>query len=308
MNRFKSVFSCVLLILLALKCFDCYPFKRLSRSPDYYDQPEQPASLALESLLAAHRSSLNLKNGPPFAAKKHSSFLKNVTLFKYRHTQQSKKQPKIVLVNVSSLASSPPLPYLSASPNQESKENRIDFLYEDLKFYLISTLNLNQLKLIAEIAEQKDDFLDLIVKKEHRQVLTNIRKLINYLRFKEVLFFGEHKDDRSSINEVLKSFESADSLRNADAVKSLAGGLTAGDGQPSKFSNLKNGELLGTLCKSELPIEILIRMFILVEWINKQSNKQNFFDFRREEPIAALEPNFKQIKSEFMVAICSRSN
>lgn len=295
MNKFKSVFfnRSVLLILLTLKCFDCYPSPLLPQSPDY-DEPA--ASSALESLLAAHR-----KNGPLFAAKKHSSFLKNVTLFKYLHTQQSKKQPKIVLVNVSSLASSPPLPYLSASPKEESKENRIDFLYEDLKFYLISTLNLNQLNLIAEIAEQKDDFLDLIVKKEHRQVLTNIRKLVNYLRFKEVLFFGEQRDDRSSINEVLKSFESAVGLQNA--VKSLTG-----SGLPSKFSNLKNGELLGTLCKSELPIEILIRMFILNEWINKQSNKPNFFDFEREEPIAALEPNFAPVKSEFMAAICSRSD
>ena len=288
MIKFNSVFNCCLLILLMLKCFDCYPYKLLPASPDYeYEQPadSSPAPI-MERLL---QRSFSVKN-QLFAPKKHSSFLKNITLFKYKHTQLNKKHPKIVLVNVSSLASSPPLPYLSASPSQEQKENRIDFLYEDLKFYLISTLNLNQLKLISEIAEQKDDFLDLIVKKEHRQVLTNIRKLVNYLRFKEVLFFGEHRNDLSSISELLKSLTS--------------GGQSDG----GELAKLKNSELLGTLCKSELPIENLIRMFILNEWINKQSNKKNFFDFQNEEPIAALEPNFKQVKSEFLARVCLRGN
>ena len=288
MSKFKNpVFKCFL-ILLTLKCFDCYPYKLLPRSPDSDYELDQPAysrpDQLLNGLLRAHRSALNPKS-QLFAQKKHSSFLKNVTLFK--HTQLNKKQPKFVLVNVSSLASSPPRPYLSASPKEESKANRIDFLYEDLKFYLISTMNLNQLKLISEIAEQKDDFLDLIVKKEHRQVLTNIRKLVNYLQYKEVLFFGEHKDDLWSINELLQGGRS---------------------GLPNDLGGIKNSELLGTLCKSELPIESLIRMFILNEWINKQSNKTNFFDFQLEEPIAALEENFKQVKSDFLARVCSGSD
>lgn len=290
-------FNCCFLIFLTFKCFDCYPFKQLPESSDYdYERPAYglsgygPPSPTLEDLLKAHRSSLNPQN-QLFTAKKHSPFLKNVTLFKFKHSQLNKKQPKIVLVNVSSLASSPPLPYLSVSPNQEGKENRIDFLYEDLKFYLISTLNLNQLKLISEIAEQKDDFLDLIVKKEHRAVLSNIRKLVNYLRFKEVLFFGEHRDDLASVNELLQGGEPALAIRTKGQA----------------LAALQNSKLLGTLCKSELPIESLIRMFILNEWINKQSNKKNFFDFEREEPIAALEPNFKATKSEFMASICLRT-
>ena len=218
------------------------------------------------------QSSFNLDN-LLFNPKKQPSFLKNVTLLRYQ--KYNRRQPKIVLVNVSSLSNLPPLPYLSSPFNQErERENEIDFIYDDLKFYLASSLTKSQLSLTYAIAEQKDDFIDLVIKKEQKSLLNNTDKLINYLQFKEIVIINKLKNGDLSLNYL---------------------------GNQEMKHNQNKEKAFELLCKSKLSIDVLLRMFILNEWINKQSNKQNFFEFK---PKTLIESNFKKIKDELLNRIC----
>lgn len=253
------------------------------------------------------QTSFTNENAFLISISKKPSYLKPVKL---------NHQPKIVLINVSTLANhntnSPPLPYLSSSPDsivssliehRTSNDSRIEFVYEQLKFYLATNLDQNQLEIIYEISEQKDDFVDLIVKNEERLIMDNLGKLVSYLRLKVLQFLTDYR------------------LLGQAMVRSMT------ERKFRKFRKKSNVNALDHMCRSRMSIDGLIRMFIINEWINKQNEKLNYFEFNDEHdanPIRsslisqsnqdspqfretpAIENSEKKIMNDVLSEICSK--
>lgn len=268
-------FNCFTLILISFNLTFAYCLNDDIKKSELYSNYDQAHNAEISSDSDNPFKNYYLK---PFRIQSvNSPHSKDTNLFELRSTENN--ESKAILVDLSALALTPQQPHLYDSSTEQIEKDQIDFIYEDLRFYLISNLNDDKSESIFEIAKQRDDYVDLTVIKEINLALENKDKLINYLKFKKILFL------------------------NKLVYENVFGRM-----YPKKKveKKEKSNEVIDLLCKSKLSTDMLLRMFIINESFNRQSNKSNFFDYKNKPETKG--PDFNKIEQKFSNRICSKYN